>query len=89
MKLSVSLPDEDVEYLDRYAASQGYRSRSAVVHKAVRLLRASELGEAYESAWQEWASDGEATLWDTTAGDGLGGDGLGGDGLDSDGSVAK
>jgi len=71
MKLSVSLPDDDVEYLDKYAASQGYKSRSAVVHKAVRLLRASELGEAYEAAWQEWESGGDATVWDSAAGDGL------------------
>ena len=32
MKVSVSLPEEDVEFLDEYAASQG-GSRSAVVHK--------------------------------------------------------
>ena len=44
MKVSVSLPDEDVDFLDAYASSQGFASRSAVVHKAVRLLRASELG---------------------------------------------
>ena len=41
MKVSVSLPDDDVEFLDAYARSQGIESRSAVVHKAVRLLRAS------------------------------------------------
>ena len=38
MKVSVSLPDEDVEFLDAYARSQGLASRSATVHKAVRLL---------------------------------------------------
>ena len=41
MKVSVSLPDEDVDFLDTYADTQGFASRSAVVHKAVRLLRAS------------------------------------------------
>ena len=46
MKLSVSLPEEDVEFLDAYAQSQGISSRSAVVHKAVRLLKANELGAA-------------------------------------------
>ncbi len=44
MKISVSLPDEDVEFLDRYADAQGYASRSAVVHKAVRLLSARRTG---------------------------------------------
>ena len=70
MKLSVSLPDEDVEFLDHYARTQGYESRSAVVHKAVRLLRASELGSDYADAWNEW-SDGDAELWDPVVGDGL------------------
>ena len=72
MKVSVSLPDEDVEFLDRYAASQGIGSRSAAVHKAVRLLRASELGPAYEAAWAEWVESDDDKLWEATTGDGLG-----------------
>ena len=71
MKLSVSLPDEDVEFLDAYAAAQGFPSRSAVVHRAVRLLKTSELGAAYERAWDEWAAAGEADAWEATTGDGL------------------
>jgi Arc/MetJ-type ribon-helix-helix transcriptional regulator len=71
MKVSVSLPDDDVAFLDAYAKSQGIESRSAVVHKAVRLLRAAELGPSYESAWQEWSEDGEADLWDSVIADGL------------------
>lgn len=72
MKLSVSLPDEDVEFLDAYARARGYDSRSSVLHKAVRLLRASELGGDYEEAWSEWAAE-DAEAWETTTGDGLGG----------------
>ena len=72
MKLSVSLPEEDVEFLDAYAAAQGISSRSAVVHKAVRFLKASELGASYEEAFEEWESSGEASEWDTTLADGLG-----------------
>jgi Arc/MetJ-type ribon-helix-helix transcriptional regulator len=71
MKVSMSLPEEDVEFLDAYAQSQGYPSRSAVLHKAVRLLRASELGDAYEDAWGEWARTGEAALWEVATGDGV------------------
>ncbi len=71
MKVSVSLPEEDVEFLDAYADSQGFASRSAVLHKAVRLLRASGLGAAYEDAWQDWATEGEADLWNVTVDDGL------------------
>jgi len=71
MKVSVSLPDEDVKFLDAYAASQGIASRSAVVHRAVRLLRASELGPEYAEAWTEWSAGGEEQLWVATSGDGL------------------
>lgn len=72
MKVSVSLPDDDVEYLDTYARAQGLESRSAAVQKAVRLLRASELGAAYEGAWAEWESGDDAGVWDAAAADGLG-----------------
>ncbi|MGC1511924.1 MAG: ribbon-helix-helix domain-containing protein [Acidimicrobiales bacterium] len=71
MKLSVSLPAEDVEFLDVYARSQGIESRSAVVHRAVRLLRASELGTAYENAWSEWDDSDAADDWESVVGDGL------------------
>jgi Arc/MetJ-type ribon-helix-helix transcriptional regulator len=71
MKLSVSLPDEDVTFLDQYVRDAGMESRSAAVHKAVRLLRASELGAAYEAAWDEWAISDDSELWMSTGGDGL------------------
>lgn len=70
MKVSVSLPDDDVEFLDTYAEREGISSRSAVLHKAVRLLRASELGAAYEDAWTEWEAGDDEVLWDVTTGDG-------------------
>jgi Arc/MetJ-type ribon-helix-helix transcriptional regulator len=71
MKISVSLPNEDVEFLDSFAQTQGYASRSAVVHSAVRMLRSSKLGEAYADAWLEWEESGEGGLWDKTTSDGL------------------
>ena len=71
MKLSVSLPDADVEFLDEYARAQGVESRSAVVHRAIRLLRATELTSEYEDAWQEWDASGEAEAWHGTSQDGL------------------
>ena len=71
MKVSVSLPAEDVEFLDTYANERGLDSRSAAVHKAVRMLRTAELGAAYEAAWDEWFASGEAALWDVTVGDGI------------------
>lgn len=71
MKVSVSLPGEDVEFLDEYAKKQGFESRSAVLHKAVRLLRATELSTAYEGAWREWEASGEADSWESTSDDGI------------------
>ena len=71
MKISVSLPAEDVEFLDAYASSQGFGSRSAAVHRAVRLLRASELGASYEDAWREWSATGEDDVWEASVADGL------------------
>ena len=71
MKLSVSLPDHDVAYLDALAESGRYSSRSAVLQQAVRLLRSSELGDAYEAAWSEWEASGEAEAWESVAGDGV------------------
>lgn len=71
MKLSVSLSAEDVDYLDEYARTRRLDSRSAAVQKAVRLLRASELGSAYEDAWREWAESDDGQLWDAAIDEGL------------------
>lgn len=71
MKLSVSLPDEDVEFMDSYGRSIGAPSRSAVLQEAVRLLREAALAPAYLDAWQEWEAEGSEELWDSVSGDGL------------------
>lgn len=71
MKLSVSLPDDDVEFLDSYAEEEGIESRSAALHRAVRLLRASRLADDYADAWKEWSADKTAAYWDSVASDGL------------------
>jgi hypothetical protein len=71
VKVSVSLQGEDVAFLDLYATEQGLGSRSAALQRAVRLLRVSELAASYESAWEEWSSQGDALAWETAVGDGL------------------
>ncbi|MFN8017673.1 MAG: ribbon-helix-helix domain-containing protein [Acidimicrobiales bacterium] len=70
MKLSISLPDDDVAFLDRYATSHDVGSRSAVVQRALRLLRAANLEVAYAAAWEEWDGSEDAAAWDATSGDG-------------------
>lgn len=88
MKVSVSIPESDVEFLDDYARSHGITSRSGALRRAIRLLRASELSQHYAQAFAEWIHEGEDKVWDAVVGDGLGedkvwdpvvGDGLGKD----------
>ena len=71
MKVSISLSEAEVEFVDEYAKAQGFPSRSAVIQRAVRLLKAAELGGAYALAWQEWESSADAEAWEGTAADGL------------------
>jgi Arc/MetJ-type ribon-helix-helix transcriptional regulator len=71
MKVSVSLPAEDVAYIDEYAQRVGAQSRSSVLHEAVALLRMSELESAYAEAFREWHESADRDLWDNTVSDGL------------------
>jgi antitoxin MazE9 len=71
VKVSLSIPNVDMEFLDSYAHEHGIESRSAAVQRAIALLRASELGDAYELAWEEWDESGEAEPWEPTAADAL------------------
>ena len=49
VKLSISLPDQQVGFLDAYARSHGIKSRSGAIQAAVRLLRTSQLADGYAS----------------------------------------
>jgi Arc/MetJ-type ribon-helix-helix transcriptional regulator len=63
MKVSVSLPAEDVKFLDAHALSalsQSFPSRSAVLPKAVRLLRQGELGRAYAAPMRMPSGSGKS-----------------------------
>lgn len=71
MKLSVSLPDDDVAILDEFARAGGLPSRSAALHRAVMMLRLPELERDYETAWNEWESSGDHAAWDVTTADGI------------------
>ncbi|MDQ2827082.1 MAG: ribbon-helix-helix domain-containing protein [Actinomycetota bacterium] len=70
MKVSVSLPDEDIKFIDTYAQAQGH-SRSAALHHAVTMLRAAQLGPAYAAAFDEWETSGDAVAWEVVVSDGL------------------
>jgi Arc/MetJ-type ribon-helix-helix transcriptional regulator len=66
MKISVSLPDEDVRFLDEQGVN-----RSAVLHEAVALLRERKLADQYAEAFSEWRDSPDAELWDAATADGL------------------
>ena len=72
MKVSISLPDEDLEFLDNYARSNDVASRSGAVQRAIRLLRASELSQSYTEAFEQ-CDDDVSELWDKAVADGLAG----------------
>ncbi|HEY5878644.1 MAG TPA: ribbon-helix-helix domain-containing protein [Nakamurella sp.] len=70
MKLSISLPDDDVAVLDEHARRTGLPSRSAAIHQAIRLLRRSGLEDDYVAAWEDWERSGERAAWEAAATDG-------------------
>jgi hypothetical protein len=72
VKISISLPEADVEFLDSYASQHGLPTRSGAVQLAVNRLRHEELGDAYEQAWDDWGASGEAVAWEGVVSDGLG-----------------
>ena len=59
MKVSISLPDKDVAFLDEYAKENGLESRSAAVHSAVRALLDTTLEAEYTAAFAEWSEEDE------------------------------
>lgn len=71
MKVSISLPDKDVKFLDAYAKENGLDSRSAAVHKAVRALLDTTLEAEYAAAYAEWKGSADERFWDSLASDGL------------------
>ncbi|HEY0452513.1 ribbon-helix-helix domain-containing protein [Actinophytocola sp.] len=71
MKLSVSLPEEDVAFVDQYVERTGEPSRSSAIQRAIALLRAAELEDEYASAFEE-VDRAETEAWDRAVGDGVG-----------------
>jgi Arc/MetJ-type ribon-helix-helix transcriptional regulator len=71
VKLSVSLPEDDVAVLDEYVRASGLHSRSAALQHAIRLLRHADLEQDYTAAWAEWDASRERAAWEPTAGDGV------------------
>lgn len=71
MKLSVSVPADDVARLDRFVQQAGLPSRSAAIQRAIRLLDLDGLDQDYAAASDEWDASGEGHAWDAVVADGL------------------
>ncbi|BDP40371.1 hypothetical protein DAETH_03400 [Deinococcus aetherius] len=71
MKLSVSLPEPQIDFLDHYQRRHRLGSRSEVVQMALKLLQERALEEEYRAAGEEWQGSEDAVLWDRVSGDGL------------------
>lgn len=65
-KLSISIPDSALQFVERYRKAHAIRTRSEVIQEALALLRERELDTAYREASAEFDSD-----WDRVSSDGL------------------
>lgn len=70
MKLSVTLPDDDVAVLDAYAREAGLPSRSAALEHAIRFLRHPHLEDDYVDAWTESNAADDDSAWASPTEDG-------------------
>jgi Arc/MetJ-type ribon-helix-helix transcriptional regulator len=71
MKLSISVPDETVELLDRVVKMRGITSRSAAIQQGIDLLVNDSLLASYRVAFAEFDEQGDGEIWDGVAGDGI------------------
>ncbi|HLP24021.1 MAG TPA: antitoxin [Microbacteriaceae bacterium] len=71
MKLSVSLGESEVEYLDDLTSRGAFATRSAALAAAVRALRERELLPDYLEMFESDEYLIEAADWDITVRDGL------------------
>jgi Arc/MetJ-type ribon-helix-helix transcriptional regulator len=71
VKLSVSVDQGFVPFIERYQQDHTIRTKSEVVERALDLLRKAELEQAYKEAAQEWLENSDAALWENTVADGL------------------
>lgn len=74
MKISISVEEKDLDFLDKYASDHSLGTRSAAMRSAVDALRKEELAWQYEQAFAEWEGSGDREFWDLMSADGIDGD---------------
>lgn len=63
-KISVSLPQQQYEFIENYQAEHHYKTRSEVIKDALNLLQQAQLEHYYQEANQELDNDFDTTLSD-------------------------
>jgi antitoxin ParD1/3/4 len=63
-KLSISLPQNQYEFIENYQAKHHYKTRSEVIKEAIRLLQQAQLEAYYQEASQEIDNDFDVTSLD-------------------------
>lgn len=70
-KLSVSLSESDLEYIDELALARS-GNRSAAIHDLVRIARERAAVRDYAMANDDWIASGDAGVWEAAETDALG-----------------
>ena len=63
-KLSISLPQQQYEFIEHYQAEHHYKTRSEVIKEALYLLQQTQLEACYQDANQEIDNTLEITTSD-------------------------
>ncbi len=71
MKISVSLAEDELEFIDEQTRVGRYPTRSAALRAAIGLLRDREYTDSYAAAWDEWDESGDGAAWSVASPDGI------------------
>ncbi|MHB1947768.1 MAG: ribbon-helix-helix domain-containing protein [Gammaproteobacteria bacterium] len=63
-KISISLPQQQYDFIEHYQAEHHYKSRSEVIRDALYLLQQKQLEACYREASQELENDFDITTSD-------------------------
>lgn len=63
-KLSISLPQQQCDFIEHYQVEHHFKTRSEVIKEAIYLLQQRELEVCYKEASQEVQQDFESTTMD-------------------------
>ena len=71
MKVSISLPEDEVRLLDELVERHKLSTRSAGARRALKALRSEQLAAEYEACFSDPQFGERSDLWDATVADGL------------------